>query len=126
MKFIPRKAQAEILAYEGGTLGVSAVPGSGKTHTLAMLAAKLAEKMIGLTNHAMIPGTEPVVLVVTFSNSAVNNFKARIAGLMVEGLIPGVGYEVRTLHSMAAEIVRLGGEKLGLDPEATIIDAFTS
>ena len=127
MKFIPRKAQAEILAYESGTLGVSAVPGSGKTHTLAMLAAKLAEKMIGLTNHAMIPGTEPVVLVVTFSNSAVNNFKARIAGLMVErGLIPGVGYEVRTLHSMAAEIVRAGGEKLGLDPEATIIDAFTS
>lgn len=127
MKFIPRKAQAEILAYESGKLGVSAVPGSGKTHTLAMLAAKLAEKMIGLTNRSMIPGTEPVVLVVTFSNSAVNNFKARIAGLMVErGLIPGVGYEVRTLHSMAAEIVRLGGEKLGLDPEATIIDAFTS
>ena len=71
MKFIPRKAQAEILAYESGTLGVSAVPGSGKTHTLAMLAAKLAEKMIGLTNRSMIPGTEPVVLVVTFSNLAV-------------------------------------------------------
>ena len=46
MKFIPRKAQAEILTYESGTLGVSAVPGSGKTHTLAMLAAKLAEAII--------------------------------------------------------------------------------
>ena len=42
------------------------------------------------------------------------------------GLVPGVGYEVRTLHSMAADIVRGGGANLGLDPEATIIDALTS
>lgn len=127
MKFIPRKAQAEILTYESGTLGVSAVPGSGKTHTLAMLAAKLAEAIIRSYSSPFIPGTEPVVLVVTFSNSAVNNFKARIAGLMSErGLVPGVGYEVRTLHSMAADIVRGGGANLGLDPEATIIDALTS
>mgnify|MGYP000845753769 FL=1 len=127
MKFIPRKAQAEILTYESGTLGVSAVPGSGKTHTLAMLAAKLAETIIRLYSNSFVPGTEPVVLVVTFSNSAVNNFKARIAGLMSErGLVPGVGYEVRTLHSMAADIVRVGGANLGLDPEATIIDALTS
>ena len=65
MKFIPRKAQAEILTYESGTLGVSAVPGSGKTHTLAMLAAKLAEAIIRSYSSPFIPGTEPVVLVVT-------------------------------------------------------------
>ena len=37
--FIPRPKQAEVLAYAGGKMGVSAVPGSGKTQTLSALAA---------------------------------------------------------------------------------------
>ena len=37
--FIPRPKQAEVLAYTGGKMGVSAVPGSGKTQTLSALAA---------------------------------------------------------------------------------------
>ena len=39
--FTPRPKQAEVLAYTGGKMGVSAVPGSGKTQTLSALAAKL-------------------------------------------------------------------------------------
>ena len=35
MSFIPRPAQERILAFEGGRMGVIAVPGSGKTHTLS-------------------------------------------------------------------------------------------
>jgi DNA helicase II / ATP-dependent DNA helicase PcrA len=41
MTFTPRPSQREILAYRGGTLGISAVPGSGKTHTLSALAAQI-------------------------------------------------------------------------------------
>ena len=39
MAFTPREEQAEVLRYKGGTLGISAVPGSGKTFTLSALAA---------------------------------------------------------------------------------------
>ncbi|MCZ7668305.1 MAG: hypothetical protein M5U34_14505 [Chloroflexi bacterium] len=35
-----RPAQAEILTYENGRLAISAVPGSGKTFTLSLLAAQ--------------------------------------------------------------------------------------
>ena len=41
MDFTPRPAQSQILAYTGGKLGISAVPGSGKTFTLSALAAQL-------------------------------------------------------------------------------------
>ena len=41
MNFQPRPAQKAVLAYTGGKLGVAAVPGSGKTWTLSLLAAKL-------------------------------------------------------------------------------------
>jgi DNA helicase-2/ATP-dependent DNA helicase PcrA len=34
MSFQPRPKQAEVLAYAGGKMGISAVPGSGKTQTL--------------------------------------------------------------------------------------------
>ena len=37
----PRPAQKDILAHRQGTMGVSAVPGSGKTWTLSLLAAEL-------------------------------------------------------------------------------------
>ena len=36
-----RPAQEKILEYENGRLAISAVPGSGKTFTLSLLAAKL-------------------------------------------------------------------------------------
>jgi len=39
--FIPRPKQHEVLAYAGGRMGVSAVPGSGKTWTLSRLAAEI-------------------------------------------------------------------------------------
>jgi DNA helicase-2/ATP-dependent DNA helicase PcrA len=38
-EFTPRAGQREVLDYDGGKMGISAVPGSGKTRTLAELAA---------------------------------------------------------------------------------------
>src|SRR5678815_4738595 len=88
-----RSAQEAILAYPGGYMGVSAVPGSGKTFTLSLLAARLVERM---AREGDLGDRE--VLVVTFTNSAVENFRGRIGRFLREerGLLPGVGYRVRT------------------------------
>ncbi|MDJ0755338.1 MAG: ATP-dependent helicase [Ardenticatenaceae bacterium] len=103
-----RPTQQEILRYSGGLMAVSAVPGSGKTFTLTQLAAQLiAEERIDPTRNQQ-------VLVVTYLNASVDNFKARIHDRLAElGLNPERGYDVRTLHSLGLEIVRLvqGGER---------------
>src|SRR5512136_805107 len=98
--FIPRPKQQELLdAYlaQHGKMGVSAVPGSGKTHTLSYLAAQLVAG--GLAD-------DQEVLIVTLVNSAVDNFRSRIAGFIKRGgLLPGFGYRVRTLHGLADDFV---------------------
>ncbi len=99
-----RDRQKEILQYEGGRLGISAVPGSGKTFTLSLLAVKLIHK---LAQENRLDRQE--VLVVTFSNAAVYSFRTRIntaISAQAFGGLPGTGYSVRTLHSLALEIVR--------------------
>jgi DNA helicase-2/ATP-dependent DNA helicase PcrA len=117
--FVPRPAQAQILDYSGGYMGISAVPGSGKTFTLSLLAAKLVERLA----QADAMG-EREVLVVTVTNSAVENFRGRIGRFLREdrGLLPGVGYRVRTIHSLAHEIVRERPALVGLSEGFDIID----
>lgn len=113
--FNPRPAQKEIIAYSGGLMGVSAVPGSGKTHTLSYLAASLiARKKIA---------ADQEILVVTLVNSAVNNFAGRIDQFIREfRLIPEMGYSVCTLHSLAHEIVRERPDLAGLSDRFQIAD----
>ena len=109
--FKPRPKQAEVLRYRGGYLGVAAVPGSGKTATLSFLAAKLLGEL------DLDGGRE--ILVVTLVNSAAHNFSRQINEYVkAAGLLPGVGYRVRTLHSLANDIVR---QKPGV---ASVDEAF--
>lgn len=93
-----RPEQDRIAAYEGGLLAVSAVPGSGKTHTLAALVVNLLQRGV--------LSAESEVLVVTFTNSAVDNIKARIRRMLAEANIPDGGYRVYTLHGLASAIIR--------------------
>jgi len=113
--FKPRPAQQEILAYEGGKMGVSAVPGSGKTQVLSYLAAQLiAEGRLR---------DDQEVLIVTLVNSAVDNFSQRVSGFIQEfGLLPGFGYRVRTLHGLANDIVRERPDLAGVEPHYLILD----
>jgi DNA helicase-2/ATP-dependent DNA helicase PcrA len=107
--------QAEVLKYRSGWMGVSAVPGSGKTHTLSSLAADL------ILDGGLKDTQE--VLIVTLVNSAVDNFSSRIGGFIKEkGLLPDIGYRVRTLHGLAHDIVRERPDKAGLSERFTIID----
>ncbi len=121
--FTLRPAQAKILEYSGGPMGVSAVPGSGKTFTLSLLAARLVER---LAQEGRLEDRE--VLVVTFTNSAVENFRHRIGRFLRQegGLLPGVGYRVRTLHGLAHDIVRERPSLVGLSEDFDIIDERTA
>jgi DNA helicase-2/ATP-dependent DNA helicase PcrA len=115
MSFQPRPKQAEVLAYTGGKMGVSAVPGSGKTQTLCALAAALVARG-GLAS-------DQEVLIVTLVNSAVDNFVRRVGELVKEmGLLPHVGYRVRTLHGLAHDIVRERPGLVNLANDFQIVD----
>jgi len=112
--FQPRPGQQQALAYTGGKMGLSAVPGSGKTHTLAVLAAQLVATAIA---------DDQEVLIVTLVNSAVDNFKRRINQLIARrGLLTGFGYRVRTLHGLAHDIVRERPGLVGLAEDFGILD----
>ena len=115
LPFTPRPSQQSILRYTGGTLGISAVPGSGKTHVLSALAAQI----IG----SGVLGVDQEVLIVTLVNSAVDNFSQRIGGFIQQrGLIPHIGYRVRTLHGLAHDIVRENPSLVGLESRFAIVD----
>jgi DNA helicase II / ATP-dependent DNA helicase PcrA len=113
--FKPRPKQAEVLAYKSGRMGVSAVPGSGKTTTLSYLAANLvASKNLE---------DDQEVLIVTLVNSAVDNFARQVGEFVKErGLLPNFGYRVRTLHGLANDIVRERPGLVGLSDGFAIID----
>jgi len=114
--FKPRPNQLEIVNFEQGRMGISAVPGSGKTHTLSYLAANLIAK--GLIND------DQEILIVTLVNSAVDNFTQRISGFIQNefGLLPNIGYRVRTLHGLANDIVKERPNLVGLETQFVIAD----
>ena len=113
--FEPRPAQKQILEYTGGRMGIAAVPGSGKTHTLSALAAQI------IRNGTLDEDQE--VLVVTLVNSAVENFNQRVE-LFLGGTenLPGFQYRVRTLHGLANDIIRERPSIAGLANDYTILD----
>lgn len=95
-------------------MGVSAVPGAGKTFILSALGARLVTQAID---------NDQEVLIVTMMNSAVENIKNRVAKLVGgQGLLKNVGYRVRTLHGLAHDIVRERPDLAGLDNDFAIID----
>ena len=110
-----RPSQQKILTYRGGTMGIAAVPGAGKTFTLSALAAEIIARDV--------LEADQEVLIVTLVNSAVDNFSARVSEFITErGLLPRMGYRVRTLHGLAHDIVREKPALAGLDERFQIVD----
>ena len=112
--FVPRPSQQRILEYNGGRLGIAAVPGAGKTHILSALAAQII--------HSGALGDDQEVLIVTLVNSAVDNFEARIKRFFDNPLQALYKYRVRTLHGLAHDIVREKPARVGLEERFSIID----
>ncbi|MFQ5858433.1 MAG: ATP-dependent helicase [Anaerolineae bacterium] len=109
-----RHAQEEILKYQGGLLAISAVPGSGKTFILSVLAAELIATQLEAFDSA--------VLLVTYQRSAVDNLKQQVGQRLRDRGLPNAGYEVRTLHSLGYEIVRMQPALAGVAPEFEVAD----
>ena len=117
--FVPRPKQKEVLSYQRGYMGVAAVPGSGKTATLSCLAAKLLSEM------DLHDGQE--ILIVTLVNAAASNFARQVNDYVKDdGLLPGYGYRVRTLHSLANDILRHKPGAVNLDEQFIIVDERAS
>ena len=114
LNFTPRPSQQQILRYNGGRLGIAAVPGAGKTHILSALAAQIIQ------SGAL--GDEQEVLIVTLVNSAVDNFEARIKRFFDNPLQALYKYRVRTLHGLAHDIVREKPGRVGLEERFAILD----
>jgi DNA helicase II / ATP-dependent DNA helicase PcrA len=117
VNFRPRPEQAKVLAYRRGKMGVAAVPGSGKTWTLSLLAAQILQENL--------LAEDQEVLVVTLTNSAVDNFSTRVDKfLAMDGRRPVLvpNYRVRTLHGLAHDIVRENPSLVGLEESFQIID----
>lgn len=112
-----RDEQKTIAEYTGGLAAVSAVPGSGKTFTLAMLAAQLLAS-------TRLPD-DGEVLVVTFTNSAVDNIRSRIRAVLKERGLIDVGYRVLTLHGLASLIVRERPDLAGTTADFRLDDEIT-
>ncbi|MEM1270271.1 MAG: ATP-dependent helicase, partial [Bacteroidota bacterium] len=112
-----RKGQQQVLAYNGGRMGVAAVPGAGKTTTLAALAAQLIQRGLPVGSR---------VLVVTYQNAGADNVQARIRGLLEDAGRPAVGFEVRTLHSLSYTILRENPGLVGLANPVEVLDSRTT
>ncbi len=114
--FKPRPGQQQIMEYGGGLMGVSAVPGSGKTATIANLAARLVrERTVGTGS----------VLVVTYQNAAVDAIKTRIRSELGHVNRPDGGYDVRTLHSLSYGIIQAQPALAGTTAEFHVVDDRT-
>ena len=109
-----RKDQIPIMNYENGTMAVPAVPGAGKTFIVTNLVTKLL---------AENKNEKGKILILTYMNSAANNFKGRIKKILEEkGIDSTNGFEVMTIHSLAAKIIKEKPEVMMLSEDFNIAD----
>ena len=110
-KIVPRDDQKPVLDYEKGYMGISAVPGAGKTTILLALIIKLLERGINPEN----------IFVLTYMDSAARNFRERIKNVRKNSSkLPNIS----TIHGLALRILKENGnyEKLGLASDFEICD----
>lgn len=105
-----REEQKEILKYEKGIMAVSAVPGSGKTFILVHLAKQILEK-----------DNDSNILLLTYMNSAVSTFENRISSELSKACLTRLN--VKTIHSLAQEIIKENSMYLKLSEDYLIIDS---
>lgn len=109
-----RKGQKELVeTYREGYCGVPAIPGGGKTFALTQWAVEV------LTEGICKPGK---VLIVTYMNSAVNNFKQRISAALEKRGISSRDYYVSTIHSLCLQIIKEKPDLVGINSEVEIIE----
>jgi DNA helicase-2/ATP-dependent DNA helicase PcrA len=91
-----RQGQRELADWAGGSLAVSAVPGSGKSTGMAAAAAiTIARNQLHLNRQLVL---------VTFTRSAAANLKAKVRGHLKRLKLSQTSFTVSTLHGLALTI----------------------
>ena len=103
--------QREAVLHTDGPVLVLAGAGTGKTRVLTSRIAYI------LQNRMAFPSQ---ILSVTFTNKAAREMKSRVGDYIGHGIegLPWMG----TFHSIAAKILRINAELVGLKPNFTILD----
>ncbi|MCS5422531.1 MULTISPECIES: UvrD-helicase domain-containing protein [Psychrilyobacter] len=101
-----RREQELIMNYTGGKMAIPAVPGGGKTFILSRLAAKLVKELEG----------EEEILILTYMNSSVNNFKHRIMELLQKRDEYELyrKFQIKTIHKLGSDLLREHGDSVGI------------
>lgn len=107
--------QVVIDQYHGGYAAIAAVPGAGKTTTLAALAAELVSRLPGA-------GRRGQVMIVTYQNSGVANFERVVADRLRERALSERAVAVRTLHGLANDVIAATRHRIRLDADLVVID----
>lgn len=102
--------QAEAACYVNGPLLVLAGAGSGKTRVITYRIAHLINDL------GLAPWN---VLAVTFTNKAAKEMRDRVANLLAG---EPRGLWIGTFHALCSRILRMDGEKIGIQPTFTIYD----
>jgi DNA helicase-2/ATP-dependent DNA helicase PcrA len=104
-----RQGQQALADWSGGSLAVSAVPGSGKSTGMAAAAA------IAIARHQL--HTNRQLVLVTFTRSAAANLKAKVRGHLRRLGLPQTSFTVSTLHGLALTIATRNPELSNLSLE---------
>lgn len=104
------EAQRQAVETLEGAVLMLAGAGTGKTRALTTRLAHL------LTTGTAFPGQ---ILAVTFTNRAAQEMKERVAALVGQ---PVDAWWLGTFHSIAAKMLRINAERVGLHPNFSILD----
>jgi len=102
-----RPGQQRLAEWKGGELAISAVPGAGKSHSMAVAAA------IAISRYQLHPKRQ--LIVVTFTRSAAASIKSKIRDRLQQLRLPLGGFVVHTLHGLALNIASRHPDSSGLD-----------
>ncbi|MGD2182232.1 ATP-dependent helicase [Lusitaniella coriacea] len=102
-----RPGQRSLADWQGGQLAVSAVPGAGKSHSMAVAAA------IAIARYNLHPKRQLVV--VTFTRSAAASIKSKIRDRLKTLQLPLGSFVVHTLHGLALNIATRHPDQSGLN-----------
>ncbi|MGK7926562.1 MAG: ATP-dependent helicase [Spirulina sp.] len=108
-----RPGQRNLGEWEGGELAISAVPGAGKSHSMAVGAA------IAIVRHQLHPRKQLVV--VTFTRSAAASIKNKIRENLIKLQLPQGSFVVHTLHGLALYIASRHPEASGLNLDTSAV-----
>ncbi|MGK7880131.1 MAG: ATP-dependent helicase [Crocosphaera sp.] len=110
-----RPGQQQLASWTGGKMAISAVPGAGKSHSLAVAAAMMIAK------YKLHPRNQ--LIIVTYTRSAAAGIKAKIKERLKELKIPQTGFMVQTLHGLALNIATRNPDlsQLNLETSTVII-----